>query len=224
MTFHDISAGVPFPPSRAGNQAHEPRPRPRPPARAKRAQNRDPAPNWRRCWPQGSSRLRGRPGGGPLSRQRKRRAKPGKGPSRREALPQPLPPSLPDSHISSLLVSSALAARLLPALRPLSSPRPPSRGPSLTRATAAAGGEQAQPLKLPPGPRLGPGSGSGATVGGVRCEVTGPRCVHAVARQAGGERNGTPPNTPEYSAWRERQRRREEPEKEEAAARLHDIA
>ena len=28
------------------------------------------------------SRLRGRPGGGPLSRQRKRRAKPGKGPSR----------------------------------------------------------------------------------------------------------------------------------------------
>ena len=77
-------------------------------------------------------------------------------------------------------------ARLLPALRPLSSPRPPSRGPSLTRATAAAGGEQAQPLKLPPGPRLGPGSGSGATVGGVRCEVTGPRCVHAVARRARG--------------------------------------
>ena len=77
-------------------------------------------------------------------------------------------------------------ARLLPALRSLSSPRPPSRGPSLTRATAAAGGEQAQPLKLPPGPELGPGSGSGATVGGVRCEVTGPRCVHAVAQAGGG--------------------------------------
>ena len=76
-------------------------------------------------------------------------------------------------------------ARLLPALRPLSSPRPPSRGPSLTRATAAAGAEQAQPLKLPPGPRLGPGSGSGATVGGVRCKVTGPRCVHAVAPEPG---------------------------------------
>ncbi len=29
---------------------------------------------------------------------------------------------------------------------------------------AAAGGEQAQPLKRPPGPRLGPGSGAGATV------------------------------------------------------------
>ena len=85
-------------------------------------------------------------------------------------------------------------ARLLPALRPLSSPRPPSpcrhpgpRSGTLTRATAAAGGERAQPLKLPPGPRLGPGSPafagagkSGATVGGVRCEVTEPRCVHAV--------------------------------------------
>ena len=67
-----------------------------------------------------------------------------------------------------------------PRSAPYSSPRPPSRGPALTRATAAAGGEQAQPLKLPPGPRLGPGSGSGATVGGVRCEVTGPRCVNPV--------------------------------------------
>ena len=47
------------------------------------------------------SRLRGRPGGGPLARQRKRQAKPGKGPSRREARPQPLPPSLPHAHIST---------------------------------------------------------------------------------------------------------------------------
>ena len=81
-------------------------------------------------------------------------------------------------------------ARLLPALRSLSSPRPPSRGPSLTRATAAAGGEQAQPLKLPPGPELGPGSGSGATVGGVRCEGTGPRCVHAVGLGGRGDERG----------------------------------
>ena len=44
------------------------------------------------------------------------------------------------------------------------------------------------------------------------------------SRQAGGERNGTPPNTTGFRAWRERQRRREEREKEEAAARLHDIA
>ena len=44
------------------------------------------------------------------------------------------------------------------------------------------------------------------------------------SRQAGGERNGTPPNTLEYRAWRERQRQREEREKQEAAARLHDIA
>ena len=43
-------------------------------------------------------------------------------------------------------------------------------------------------------------------------------------RSPAGKRNGTPPNTPEYSAWRERQRQREEREKEEAAARLHDIA
>ena len=81
-------------------------------------------------------------------------------------------------------------ARLLPALCLLSSPRPPSRGPSLTRATAAASGEQAQPLKLPPGPRLGPGSGSGATVGGVCCEVTGPRCVHAVGLRGGRQVRG----------------------------------
>ena len=75
-----------------------------------------------------------------------------------------------------------------PRSAPYSSPRPPSRGPALTRATAAAGGEQTQPLEpapdpdpgLPPGPRLGPGSGSGATIGGVRCEVTGPRCVNPV--------------------------------------------
>ena len=33
-----------------------------------------------------------------------------------------------------------------------------------------------------------------------------------------------PPDTPEFEAWRERQRRREEREKEEATARLHDIA
>ncbi len=41
---------------------------------------------------------------------------------------------------------------------------------------------------------MGPGSGSGATVGGGRCEVTGPRCVHAApacprrlrARSSGG--------------------------------------
>ena len=38
-------------------------------------------------------RLRGRTGGGPLSRQRKRRRSPGRRPSRRETLTQPLPPS-----------------------------------------------------------------------------------------------------------------------------------
>ena len=61
-----------------------------------------------------------------------------------------------------------------------------TRSGTLTRATAAAGGEQAQPLKLPPGPRLGPGSGSGATVGGVRCGVAGPRCMNSVASLGGG--------------------------------------
>ena len=32
-----------------------------------------------------------------------------------------------------------------------------------------------------------------------------------------------PPDTPEFEAWRERQRRREEREKQETAARAHDI-
>ena len=89
-------------------------------------------------------------------------------------------------------------ARLLPALRPLSSPRPPSRGPSLTRDAAAAGGERDRPPKLPPGPRLGPGSGSGATVGGARCEVTGPRCVHAVGLGGRGDGRSLATSSPKF--------------------------
>ena len=63
------------------------------------------------------------------------------------------------AHISSLLVSSTLAgpvtARSAPSfVAPAPEPGPMSssrtRSGTLTRATAAAGGEQAQPLKLPP--------------------------------------------------------------------------
>ena len=72
-----------------------------------------------------------------------------------------------------------LPAGLRPALRPFSSPRPPfvtpdpdpgsmsssrTRSGTLAPDAAAAGGEQAQPLKPPREPRLGPGSGAGATV------------------------------------------------------------
>ena len=49
---------------------------------------------------------------------------------------------------------------------PFSSPRPPSRGPSMAPEAAAAGEERDRPPKLPPGPRLGPGSEAGATVWG----------------------------------------------------------
>ena len=61
--------------------------------------------------------------------------------------------------------TSGIDFRLMGRLRPISSPRPPSRGPSLAPDAAAAGGEQAQPPKLQRGPKLGPGSGAGATVG-----------------------------------------------------------
>ena len=84
----------------------------------------------------------------------------------REAAPPP-PRPLPNSHILPLLVSSVLAGPGTSRFAPPSSPRPPSRGPSLTRATAAAGGEQAQPLKLPPGPGLDPGSEAGVTKRGA---------------------------------------------------------
>ena len=102
---------------------------------------------------------------------------------------------LPDSHISSLLASSTLAGPVTARSAPsfvAPAPEPGSMSSSRTRSgtlvpdAAAAGGEQTQPPKLPRGPRLGPGSGSGATVGGVRCEVTGPRCVHAVGFPARG--------------------------------------
>ncbi len=61
--------------------------------------------------------------------------------------------------------------RLMERLRPISSPRPTSRGPTMAPDAAAAGGEQVQPLKLPPGPRPGPGSGAGATVGAAPLSV-----------------------------------------------------
>ena len=70
------------------------------------------------------------------------------------------------------------------------------------------------------GPRIGADAPSGVTEGRVRCEATESGCVNPVARQAGGERNGTPPDTPEFRAWRERRRRREARESPVAGGRL----
>ena len=91
-------------------------------------------------------------------------------------------------------------APLFVALRPLVTPAPPlspprspchPRAPLVTPAKAGAHPGlpmPPQPVKngidrrnLPPEPRLDPGSGAGATVGGVRCEVAGTGCVNPVA-------------------------------------------
>ena len=90
--------------------------------------------------------------------------RPGGGPSRREA----------HRATGQMGNTNGIDFRLMERSRPISSPRPTSRGPTMAPDAAAAGGEQVQPPKLPPGPRLGPGfpargrgqAGAGATVGG----------------------------------------------------------
>ena len=120
----------------------------------------------------------------------------------------PLSSPRPPSPTACTHLGSVTSQRTPPTVAPAPEPGPMSssrtRSGTLTRATAAAGGEQAQPLKLPPGPRLGPGSGSGATKEGAERAVTGPASVldtrqnemcesgslrsRAVPRAAGGRR------------------------------------
>ena len=45
---------------------------------------------------------------------------------------------------------------------------------------AAAGGERDRPLKLPPEPKLGPGSSPGRRLGDMQRQANSRRCVHAV--------------------------------------------
>ena len=71
------------------------------------------------------------------------------------------------------------------ALRPFPSPRTPIRGPASVPAAVSAVELVLRRLRQHRESGMDPGSGSGATVGGVRCKVTGPRCVHAVARRPG---------------------------------------
>ncbi len=141
------------PPSRARNQAREPRRRKtRPPAqgRARRIRAQ-----------KGSRRLEARR---PAAAQRS-------GTRRRERYagtePQNIDVGMGNmTKHDTMQRSSMNRAAVHPGRRPgalLSSPRPRSRGPSMAPDTAAAGGERDRLLKLPPEPRLDPGSGAGAT-------------------------------------------------------------
>ena len=97
-------------------------------------------------------RLRGRPGGGPLSRQRKRRAKPRqrsvarRGPSRGEARPRPLPPS-GRGVCSGPAVQPGRSALYHPP-----APAPPAAA-SLADEVISACTEPVLPHRLRPGPR-----------------------------------------------------------------------
>ncbi len=63
-------------------------------------------------------------------------------------------------------------------------------------AAAAAGGEQGEPARLPRDPRLGPGSGAGATVGNMQCEAGKRRYVNPVARKREGRQGAAAEHEP----------------------------
>ena len=88
-----------------------------------------------------------------------------------------------------------------PAPEPGSMSSSRTRSGTLTRATAATGGEHAQPLMLPPEPRLGPGSSPGRRLGDMRCKATGDRCVHAVGSGARVTVRVAPPSVPVNDRW-----------------------